>query len=151
MLRRVLASRIGRECVARRPLMTAAFLDDDGAPGSYAATVTDGRYRAPHMAVVEWIRQLQEAWNLNKGIDAEDLGLALSNTTLGIRARQGTWDRPPGGQLEGGAARDGVPRGGARSWSALVPRVRAMAKRSVPIYTYMYTFCVQGRRWRCPL
>ena len=60
--------------------MTAAFLDEGGVLGAYAAQVADGRYRARHLAVVEWIRELQKTGAL----DAHALGLALSSTTLGL-------------------------------------------------------------------
>ena len=66
------------------PLMTAAFLDEGGVLGAYAAQVADGRYRARHLAVVEWIRELQKTGALDAHIDADALGLALSSTTLGL-------------------------------------------------------------------
>lgn len=78
------AYRVGVRVLLDDPLMTAAFLDDEGVLGTYAATVTDGRYRARHLAVVEWINELQKTGALDTHIDAAALGLALSSTTLGL-------------------------------------------------------------------
>lgn len=65
-------------------LMTAAFLDDRGVLGGHVATVTDGRYRARHRAVVAWLRGLQESGRLADHADPEHLALALSSATLGL-------------------------------------------------------------------
>lgn len=78
------AYRVGVRVLLDDPLMTVAFLDDEGVLGTYAATVTDGRYRARHLAVVEWINELQKTGALDTHIDAAALGLALSSTTLGL-------------------------------------------------------------------
>lgn len=78
------AYRVGVQVLLDDPLMTAAFLDDRGVLGSYAETVTDGRYRARYRAVVDWIAELQQAGTLSTRVDAEALGLALSSTTLGL-------------------------------------------------------------------
>ncbi|MDO5092443.1 MAG: TetR/AcrR family transcriptional regulator [Propionibacteriaceae bacterium] len=78
------AYRVGVRVLLDEPLMTAAFLDDGGVLGTYAAQVADGRYRARHLAVVEWIRELQKTGALDAHIDADALGLALSSTTLGL-------------------------------------------------------------------
>lgn len=78
------AYRVGVEVLLDDPLMTAAFLDDAGVLGSYIDTVTDGRYRARHLAVVDWIADLQRRGSLSASVDAEALALALSSTTLGL-------------------------------------------------------------------
>ncbi|QWW19582.1 TetR/AcrR family transcriptional regulator [Schaalia sp. 19OD2882] len=78
------AYRVGVRVLLDEPLMTAAFLDDEGVLGTYISEVSDGRYRARYLAVVEWIRELQRAGALAADVDAESLGLALSSTTLGL-------------------------------------------------------------------
>lgn len=78
------AYRVGVHVLLNDPLMTAAFLDDEGVLGAYARTVSDGRYRARYLAVVDWIAELQQTGSLSTRIDAEALGLALSTTTLGL-------------------------------------------------------------------
>ncbi len=78
------AYRVGARALLDDPLMTAALLDDEGVLGTYTATVTDGRYRARHLAVVEWIQQVQKSGALDPHVDAAALGLALSSTTLGL-------------------------------------------------------------------
>ncbi len=75
---------VGVEVLLDDPLMTAAFLDDHGVLGSYVDTVEDDRYRLRHRAVVEWIGALQQRGDLDPGVDAEGLALALSSTTLGL-------------------------------------------------------------------
>lgn len=65
-------------------LMTAAFLDDQGVLGSHVSAVTDGRYRARHLLVIEWLRHLQQQGRLRADVDAEHLALALSSTTIGL-------------------------------------------------------------------
>lgn len=76
--------RAGLEALLDEPLMVAAFLDDEGVLGAYAATVHDGRYRERHLGVVAWITELQSRGQLEPGVDAEALALALSSTTLGL-------------------------------------------------------------------
>jgi AcrR family transcriptional regulator len=66
------------------PLMTAAFLDDDGVLGSYVDGVTDGRYAERHRAVVTWIADLQARGSLSARVAPEPLALALSATTIGL-------------------------------------------------------------------
>lgn len=75
---------IGVEVLLDDALMTAAFLDDRGVLGSYIDTVDDNRYRTRHLAVIEWIRTLQDQGTLSTAIEAEALALALSSTTLGL-------------------------------------------------------------------
>ena len=76
--------RVGIQVLLDEPLMTAAFLDDDGLLGSYIDTVHDGRYRARYLATIEWITELQQRGALARDIDAEALALALASTTLGL-------------------------------------------------------------------
>ncbi|MCH1882669.1 TetR/AcrR family transcriptional regulator [Agrococcus sp. ARC_14] len=78
------AYRASIEVLLDEPLMVAAFLDDAGVLGSYAVAVRDGRYRERMLEIVRWIAELQERGELDAGIDAEALGLALSSTTLGL-------------------------------------------------------------------
>jgi hypothetical protein len=66
------------------PLMTAAFLDDQGVLGAHVMEVTDGRYRERHRRVVEWFRELQERGLIVTDVDARTLALALSSTTIGL-------------------------------------------------------------------
>ncbi len=80
------AYRVGVRVLLDDPLMTAAFLDDKGVLGSYIYTVTDRRYRARYLTVVDWITDLQASGSLSPQVDAEALGLALSSTTLGLLA-----------------------------------------------------------------
>lgn len=75
---------MGLQVLLDEPLMVAAFLDDTGILGSYVDSVDDGRYRKRHIAVIEWITQLQQSNELADDIDAEALALALSSTTLGL-------------------------------------------------------------------
>lgn len=78
------AYRVGVQVLLDDPLMTAAFLDDEGVLGTYTRTVSDGRYRARYLTVIDWIDGLQQAGTLSNRIDAEALALALSSTTLGL-------------------------------------------------------------------
>lgn len=78
------AYRVGLEVLLDEPLMTAAFLDDAGVLGSYAATVRDGRYRERLAGTAEWIAALQADGELDAGVDTAALALALSSTTLGL-------------------------------------------------------------------
>jgi AcrR family transcriptional regulator len=66
------------------PLMTAAFLDDRGVLGARVDTVTDGRYRERHRGVIAWIEDLQDLGAISHGVNAADLGLALSSATIGL-------------------------------------------------------------------
>lgn len=66
------------------PLMTAAFLDDQGILGSHVMEETDGRYRERHQRVVEWFRELQERGLIVADVDPRTLALALSSTTIGL-------------------------------------------------------------------
>ncbi|WP_350352585.1 TetR/AcrR family transcriptional regulator [Microbacterium sp. A8/3-1] len=65
-------------------LMTAAFLDDRGILGSHVTDVDDGRYRARHLGVVEWVRDLHSRGELDPRVDPESLALALSSATIGL-------------------------------------------------------------------
>lgn len=75
---------VGVDVLLDDPLMTAAFLDDRGVLGSYIDTVHDNRYRTRHLAVIEWIRTLQDQGLLSTTVQAEALALTLSSTTLGL-------------------------------------------------------------------
>ncbi|PRA83090.1 TetR/AcrR family transcriptional regulator [Microbacterium sp. MYb66] len=66
------------------PLMTAAFLDDQGVLGSHVMEVTDGRYRERHHRVVAWFHELQERGLIVGDVDPRTLALALSSTTIGL-------------------------------------------------------------------
>ncbi|MFK3679517.1 TetR/AcrR family transcriptional regulator [Microbacterium sp. NPDC090218] len=66
------------------PLMTAAFLDDQGVLGAHVMEVTDGRYRERHRRVVDWFRELQERGLIVTDVDPRTLALALSSTTIGL-------------------------------------------------------------------
>ena len=66
------------------PLMTAAFLDDQGVLGAHVLEVTDGRYRARHERVIAWFRDLQERGRIVADVDPHALALALSSTTIGL-------------------------------------------------------------------
>ncbi len=65
-------------------LMTAAFLDDHGVLGNHIGTITDGRYRARHDGIVDWLRTLQARELLANDIDPEHLAIALSSATIGL-------------------------------------------------------------------
>lgn len=78
------AYRVGVEVLLDDPLMTAAFLDDAGVLGSYAASVTDGRYRQRLDDVAEWIAELQAQGRVVKDVEATALALALSSATIGL-------------------------------------------------------------------
>ncbi|WP_159501093.1 TetR/AcrR family transcriptional regulator [Microbacterium sp. 18062] len=65
-------------------LMSAAFLDDHGVLGRHVDTVADGRYRARHDGVVEWLRDLQERGMLAADVEPEHLAIALSSATIGL-------------------------------------------------------------------
>lgn len=78
------AYRVGAQVLLSEPLMTAAFLDDGGVLGSYAATVDDGRYRDRFLATAAWVERLQDDGRLTREVDAGDLALALSSMTLGL-------------------------------------------------------------------
>lgn len=65
-------------------LMTAAFLDDRGVLGAHVAEVEHGRYRARHLDVVAWFRDLQNHGEIDEQIDVEALALALSSATIGL-------------------------------------------------------------------
>lgn len=82
-------------------LMTAAFLDDRGILGSHVSAVTDGRYRARHLLVIEWLRRLQEQGRLRTDIDAEHLALALSSATIGLLSANAVLGPLDPEQLEG--------------------------------------------------
>ncbi|WP_435744071.1 TetR/AcrR family transcriptional regulator [Microbacterium sp. PMB16] len=66
------------------PLMTAAFLDDRGVLGGHVAGETEGRYRARHLEVIVWLRELQARGELQAQVDPEALAVALSSTTIGL-------------------------------------------------------------------
>jgi AcrR family transcriptional regulator len=66
------------------PLMTAAFLDDQGVLGSHVMEETDGRYRERHQRVVAWFEELQERGLIVTDVDPRALALALSSTTIGL-------------------------------------------------------------------
>lgn len=66
------------------PLMTAAFLDDRGVLGSHVVEVGDGRYRARHLGVVAWLRDLQDRGDIDPEIDPAAAALALSSATIGL-------------------------------------------------------------------
>lgn len=78
------AYRVGLEVLLDEPLMTAAFLDDEGVLGSYVVTVRDGRYRERLLSATDWMRDLQASGALEQRVDADALALALSSTTLGL-------------------------------------------------------------------
>lgn len=78
------AYRVGVQVLMDDPLMTAAFLDDEGVLGSYVGTVTDGRYRARYLGARSWIEGLQARGALSREIEADALALALSSTTIGL-------------------------------------------------------------------
>lgn len=78
------AYRVAVRVLLDDPLMCAAFLDDEGVLGAYAATVDDGRYRERHAAVVDWIAALQRDGLLDARLAPRDLGLALSSFTIGL-------------------------------------------------------------------
>ncbi|WP_102192977.1 TetR/AcrR family transcriptional regulator [Microbacterium aurantiacum] len=82
-------------------LMTAAFLDDRGILGSHVSAVTDGRYRARHLLVIEWLRRLQGQGRLRTDIDAEHLALALSSATIGLLSANALLGPLDPEQLEG--------------------------------------------------
>lgn len=82
-------------------LMTAAFLDDRGILGSHVSAVTDGRYRARHLLVIEWLRRLQDQGRLRTDIDAEHLALALSSATIGLLSANALLGPLDTEQLEG--------------------------------------------------
>lgn len=66
------------------PLMTAAYLDDEGVLGAHADAVSDERFRVHFEGTAEWIRQLQERGAFSSAVDAEQLALALSCATIGL-------------------------------------------------------------------
>lgn len=78
------AYRVALEVLLDEPLMVAAFLDDEGVLGAYAATMRDGRYRERYLSTVVWIGDLQARGEIAADVDPEALGLALSSTTLGL-------------------------------------------------------------------
>lgn len=79
-----LAYQVGMEILLDDPLMTAAFLDDRGILGSFAASVQDNRYAQRHRGLVKWIEDLQRSAQLAADVPAEGLALALSSTTIGL-------------------------------------------------------------------
>ena len=82
-------------------LMTAAFLDDRGVLGGHVSAVTDGRYRARHVLVVERLAQLQGQGRLRADIDPEHLALALSSATIGLLSANALLGPLDPEQLEG--------------------------------------------------
>lgn len=66
------------------PLMTAAFLDDQGVLGTHVLQVTDGRYRERHERVIAWFRDLQKQGRIVADVDPRGLALALSSATIGL-------------------------------------------------------------------
>ncbi|WP_432968891.1 TetR/AcrR family transcriptional regulator [Dactylosporangium sp. CA-233914] len=86
------------------PLMTAAFLDDRSVLGSHAHAVTDGRFRDRHLAVVTWLRDLQQRGSLVRDVAVEDLALVLSSTTIGLLSASRLLGPLTSVQLEGAVA-----------------------------------------------
>ena len=66
------------------PLLTAAFLDDEGVLGRHVDAVADSRYRARHLGVVDWVRDLQGRGLVVTEVEPEQLALALSSATIGL-------------------------------------------------------------------
>ncbi|TWD81071.1 TetR family transcriptional regulator [Kribbella amoyensis] len=95
------AYRAGLRTLLDDRLMTAAFLDDQGVIGGHVDTVTDGRYRARHVGVVEWLRDLRDRGELVEDVDPEHLALALSSVTIGLLSAAKLLGPVTPAQLEG--------------------------------------------------
>ncbi|WP_334147246.1 TetR/AcrR family transcriptional regulator [Microbacterium sp.] len=78
------AYRATARAVLADPLLTAAFLDDDGVLGQHADAVSDARYRARHLGVIDRVRDLQHRGLVVSTIEPEHLALALSSATIGL-------------------------------------------------------------------
>jgi AcrR family transcriptional regulator len=78
------AYRATARAVLADALLTAAFLDDDGVLGRHVAAVSDARYRARHLGVIDRVRDLQRRGLIVSTVDPEQLALALSSATIGL-------------------------------------------------------------------
>lgn len=78
------AYRATARAVLADPLLTAAFLDDEGVLGRHVDTVPDSRYRARHLGVIDRVRDLQRRGLVTRTVDPAQLALALSSATIGL-------------------------------------------------------------------
>lgn len=78
------AYRATARAVLADPLLTAAFLDDEGVLGRHVDAVSDTRYRTRHLGVIDWVRDLQHRGLVVSTIEPEQLALALSSATIGL-------------------------------------------------------------------
>ncbi|PZG52249.1 TetR/AcrR family transcriptional regulator [Spongiactinospora gelatinilytica] len=65
-------------------LLTAAYLDDEGVLGGYAATRADDRYQRRFAWMDGYLRLLQRDGSLDADLDPDALSLALAAFTVGL-------------------------------------------------------------------